>query len=819
MDAKMEDPVAEVSTSEYTVAPSMAAKMVEKSPYAMLKESKLSVEEIVAKMLSLKKDDNSNPKLRELVTQMLLHFVNLRQANRKILIEEDRVKAETELAKAPVDSTTLQLHNLMYEKSHYLKAIKACKDFKSKYPDIQLVTEAEFLSQAPNEFKGTSISNETAHNVMLKRLNYELYQRKELCKFREKLELKKKSLLETIAIRKKFLSSLPSHLKALKKASLPAQNQFGILHTKKQKQLHAAELLPPALYIIYSQFMAQKEAFGENIELEIIGSLKDAQTFVRRQASKDNGISSLQESSRVDDDVVDEEDDSQRRRKRPKKVAGKENVETSGIYLAHPLRIILNVHDDEVSESDPKPAKLVTLKFEYLFKLNVVCVGVEGSDQGPDNSILCNLFPDDKGLELPQQSAKLLLGDGAEFDESRTTRPYKWAQHLAGIDFLPEVSPSLSNNEATKFETGKDTIMSGLSLYRQQNRVQTVVQRVRSRKKAQLALAEQLDSLTNLTWPSLTCQSVPWASHEHLCFLHKWLLVGSSHNLGLSLPSVDLEQQCHDSLDDDVAGRAGTSKEEVEVGIVKEDGELPSLIPEAVVTDDKSNNHASGAKHSAKRMTPIPKSIGLPIKTVRNPSFGRYEEDIDLMLDSESELDDSTKFEMENECVNPEDNSWVDYGVKEYDLVMTRRRDVQEGNVDLEAKVRISMEYPTRPPLFKLSLCSQSPGVKSSSIEHPVWYNELRAMEAEVNLHIIKMLPPDQENYILSHQVHCLAMFFDFYLHEASQPSLGSKCNSVIDIGLCNPVSGGLNARSFRGRDRRKMLSWKDMECTSGYPF
>lgn len=86
------------------------------------------------------------------------------------------MKAETERVKAPVDSTSLQLHNLMYEKSHYLKAIKACKDFKSKYPDIQLVTEAEFFSQAPEEFKGIAISNETAHNVMLKRLNYELFQ-------------------------------------------------------------------------------------------------------------------------------------------------------------------------------------------------------------------------------------------------------------------------------------------------------------------------------------------------------------------------------------------------------------------------------------------------------------------------------------------------------------------------------------------------------------------------------------------------------------------------------------------------------------------
>ena len=86
------------------------------------------------------------------------------------------MKAETEGAKAPVDFTTLQLHNLMYEKSHYLKAIKACKDFKSKYPDIELVPEEEFSRDAPEDIKASNLSDDSSHNLMLKRLNYELLQ-------------------------------------------------------------------------------------------------------------------------------------------------------------------------------------------------------------------------------------------------------------------------------------------------------------------------------------------------------------------------------------------------------------------------------------------------------------------------------------------------------------------------------------------------------------------------------------------------------------------------------------------------------------------
>ena len=57
----------------------------QKSPYELLQESKASVEDIVAKMVSIKKEGKSKSKsksksdLRELVTQMFLHFVTLRQ--------------------------------------------------------------------------------------------------------------------------------------------------------------------------------------------------------------------------------------------------------------------------------------------------------------------------------------------------------------------------------------------------------------------------------------------------------------------------------------------------------------------------------------------------------------------------------------------------------------------------------------------------------------------------------------------------------------------------------------------------------------------
>ncbi|XP_047156481.1 THO complex subunit 5B-like [Vigna umbellata] len=277
-----------------------------------------------------------------------------------------------------------------------------------------------------------------------------LYQRKELCKLHDKLEQKKKTLLETIANRKKFLSSLPSHLKSLKKASLPVQNQLGVQHTKKLKRHHSAELLPPPLYVIYSQLLAQKEAFGESIDVEIVGSVKDAQSFAHIQAHKDTGISTTVASPKLENDEPDE--DGQRPSKRPRRFQGKESLD----------------------------------------QLNIICVGIKASIDGPENDILSNLFPDDTGLELPHQSAKLYVGDAVMlFNCDRTSRPYKWAQHLAGIDFLPEVAPLLLARRETpdggEGAKGEDFVPS-ISQYRQHNRLQTVLQKIRSRIKARLVL-------------------------------------------------------------------------------------------------------------------------------------------------------------------------------------------------------------------------------------------------------------------------------------------------------------------------------------------
>lgn len=76
------------------------------------------------------------------------------------------------------------------------------------------------------------------------------------------------------------------------------------------------------------------------------------------------------------------------------------------------------------------------------------------------------------------QTTKLQPGPGFEFDSKRLLRPYKWIQHLGGKDSLPDSPPLVQNRDGHGM----------LATYRQQYRVHNVLQQLRLRRKAQLAL-------------------------------------------------------------------------------------------------------------------------------------------------------------------------------------------------------------------------------------------------------------------------------------------------------------------------------------------
>lgn len=78
----------------------------EESPYEILHNSKSSIETIISDILSIKKDAKPKQLLRDLVTQMFLHFITLRQVPRVYSISQIHYFHSPEIA----DSITFNFY-------------------------------------------------------------------------------------------------------------------------------------------------------------------------------------------------------------------------------------------------------------------------------------------------------------------------------------------------------------------------------------------------------------------------------------------------------------------------------------------------------------------------------------------------------------------------------------------------------------------------------------------------------------------------------------------------------------------------------------
>lgn len=719
---------------------------VEKASYEGVAKIRSNLEDLMARMLALKRDGQiikGSVQMGEIVTEASVLFIDLRRENREILQEEDKIKLETEAAKAPIDQITLQLHNLLYEKNHYVKAIKTCKDFRSKYPDIDLVPEETFFQSAPQELQSDPALRDDSHKLMIQRLKFELYQRKELLKQKDILESRKKLLQGDIANRRKFLGTLASHLKTLKKATVPVQNQLGIPHTKRSKQDSLAELLPAPLYVFYTELLSRKEVFGEAIDLEIVGSSKDALTMAKQLALKEAGRKSAGSTGGRRDQEFAEDDDNQRQRKRAKKPHDKDALEKDNVYQSHPLTLTIHVYDEK-----QRGNKLLTLKVEFLTTLDVLCVGEEGTTLGGVSPAfsLANLFPNDPGLDLPTKASRLRAGFGFVFDAKRTLRPYKWVQYLGGKDSLPISPPQ-----------GKES-----RVYRQQHRVQNVLQHLRARKKAQIALKDQLDSLGKLRRPSVKSDSsLSWTSHTPKTILQAWAQVDSK-NGKLSTNETSPTNRRPSNINSLTA--------ESDTG--KEDGELPSTGPTdmdvtmsntkpAVDTSEIRRDVTEGADSMAVEGTEQGEDTAKEITSDETRATTGSEGET---RQQDVEMAEAKAPNAEEETVLPSPENTP--GARTFRAVLRRENGASGKRVELEAQVTIGVDYPTRAPEIRLRFLSGAPEKKPQPTsdgggDSAMVQRDIRVVETEVNNVVPEKLPARERNYVLAHQILSLMGQFD----------------------------------------------------------
>lgn len=205
----------------------------------------------------------------------------------------------------------------------------------------------------------------------------------------------------------------------------------------------------------------------------------------------------------------------------------------------------------------------------------------------------------------------------------------------------------------------------------------------------------QLDYLTKLKWPRIDHKNTPWASRTPLCSLHSWTLTGSFPE-PLSRSSL-MVSGAASSVDSDLERSSVTNWEETEG--TREDGELPVVVHaenepsgSAILPSEMSpevRSHSRGLSLISKSATPSKLSI--------SHSFGKNEDDLDLLMYSDSDLEDPPFIHEETEKGNLViDNSWEDYASKEFTMVLSKA--MKNGpKVMLEAKVNYAMTIYSSP--------------------------------------------------------------------------------------------------------------------------
>ena len=128
--------------------------------------------DVFEQLLAIKLDDGvpDEPALAAGVLKLL----ELKQAHRALCESTEALREETALAKAGLDQSSLQLQNLLYERGHYDREIRDCRDFSSAFSnaELELLSAEEFRAAWAGPDAGGD-----AHATMLNRLTHELASR------------------------------------------------------------------------------------------------------------------------------------------------------------------------------------------------------------------------------------------------------------------------------------------------------------------------------------------------------------------------------------------------------------------------------------------------------------------------------------------------------------------------------------------------------------------------------------------------------------------------------------------------------------------
>jgi len=325
------------------------------------------------------------------VREALLAFADLKRLVRTGFENAHVMTQRIEATREEVDKLDLQLQNQNYEKTHVLKEIRRCHQFRSRHEAFEMLSKEEFL-KLPQYASEAAELEQDEHKLMLARLDYEGKERKRLAAQLEELKARKEAQSKANGTKREQLAKLPSHLKAILKAASPLQDVLGRAEENLLPTGSKARFLPKPLYIVFSHITAYCTMSSGDYAVNVVGDVALAKDLFTQGSLKTLDVN-LDEVEQDDDDADDEEE--------AKRSTGDTDEEAlaanqAKLMEAFPLNIEVVITTEE--------GQKVTLQFYYLHNLEVITV--KSSEEKTHDNILSCLYPSDDGLELPHDPVK-----------------------------------------------------------------------------------------------------------------------------------------------------------------------------------------------------------------------------------------------------------------------------------------------------------------------------------------------------------------------------------------------------------------------------
>ncbi|KAI1278066.1 THO complex subunit 5 -like protein [Halotydeus destructor] len=166
---------------------------------------------LMAEMISF--DDELQ--IKETRKRILMLMLSLKKLNRYDKLQNKAIKETVASSKTKLDKLHLQFENLLYETTYLQKEISKCREFKSKVGEVDLVSLEEFNEKAPEEIAKLVDPEGNEQKQTLARLEFELFQRKELSEELKTGEKRKSGCLEKVDEAKSELDKLHPQFKSV----------------------------------------------------------------------------------------------------------------------------------------------------------------------------------------------------------------------------------------------------------------------------------------------------------------------------------------------------------------------------------------------------------------------------------------------------------------------------------------------------------------------------------------------------------------------------------------------------------------------------